>query len=66
MLIITSNSSKSEIADVLNVDPVFSIIRSENVYRIPKWREKDEKVSVILNITIITCFFFEWFIDRVA
>jgi len=66
MLIITSNSSKSEIADVLNVDPVFSIIRSENVYRIPKWREKDEKVSVILNITIITCFFFECFIDRVA
>ncbi|GMA05121.1 hypothetical protein GCM10025878_01920 [Leuconostoc gasicomitatum] len=63
MLIITSNSSKSEIVDVLNVDPVFSIIRPENGYRIPKWREK---VSVILNITIITCFFFECFIDRVA
>jgi hypothetical protein len=59
MLIITSNSSKFEIADVLNVDPVFSIIRSENVYRIPKWREKDEKVSVIPNINVITCFFFE-------
>ena len=63
MLIITSNSSKSEIADVLNVDPVFSIIRPENGYTIPKWREK---VSVILNITIITCFCFECFIDRVA